>query len=138
LRLPVSKTYEEKIWDHAAGCLIVTEAGGKVADTNGLPLDFTVGRTLSKNKGVIATNQVAHANVIGAVEYILNPPKSTYRITIKRNPPSVDDLRQFLITSLQLPSHLISIDIIPDDDQSVTTTSSSSSATSSSSSQVKI
>ena len=30
LRLPTSKTYVEKIWDHAAGVLVVTEAGGRV------------------------------------------------------------------------------------------------------------
>jgi len=139
LRLPVSNTYQEKIWDHAAGCLIVTEAGGLVTDTNGLPLDFTVGRTLSRNKGVISTNlQAVHSKVLGAVEYVLYPPKSTYRITIKtRNPPSIDILRQEISKFLSLPAHLITINIIPsEDDQSSTTTnlscqSSSPSSTSS-------
>ncbi|KAH8904466.1 3(2),5-bisphosphate nucleotidase HAL2, partial [Coniochaeta sp. PMI_546] len=35
LRLPTSKTYQEKIWDHAAGDLIVREAGGEVTDVLG-------------------------------------------------------------------------------------------------------
>ena len=42
--------YQEKIWDHAAGAVIVEEAGGSVCDLNGQPLDFSVGRTLAKNK----------------------------------------------------------------------------------------
>ncbi|GMH05661.1 hypothetical protein Nepgr_007501 [Nepenthes gracilis] len=35
--------YKEKIWDHAAGVLIVQEAGGVVTDAGGLPLDFSKG-----------------------------------------------------------------------------------------------
>jgi 3'(2'), 5'-bisphosphate nucleotidase len=35
LRLPVRKDYQEKIWDHAAGDLIVREAGGQVTDADG-------------------------------------------------------------------------------------------------------
>jgi 3'(2'), 5'-bisphosphate nucleotidase len=31
------------IWDHAAGVLIVEEAGGKVVDFRGNALDFSVG-----------------------------------------------------------------------------------------------
>ncbi|KAG1249816.1 hypothetical protein G6F68_013128 [Rhizopus microsporus] len=51
LRLPTSKSYVEKIWDHASGNVLVTEAGGKVTDIYGQPLDFSIGRTLEKNKG---------------------------------------------------------------------------------------
>ena len=35
LRLPTRADYREKIWDHAAGALIVTEAGGVVSDLDG-------------------------------------------------------------------------------------------------------
>ncbi|KAI8063188.1 3',5'-bisphosphate nucleotidase [Gongronella butleri] len=72
LRLPTSKTYEEKIWDHASGNVLVTEAGGKVSDINGLPLDFSVGRTLAKNKGVIAANAKIYDNVLAAVQKVLS------------------------------------------------------------------
>jgi 3'(2'), 5'-bisphosphate nucleotidase len=48
--------YREKIWDHAAGSVIVEEAGGKVSDLSGKPLDFRKGRTLEDNRGVLATN----------------------------------------------------------------------------------
>ncbi|EGG99057.1 3'-phosphoadenosine 5'-phosphatase [gamma proteobacterium IMCC2047] len=54
LRLPTSETYREKIWDHAAGKLIVEAAGGKVTDVNGNALDFTLGRHLDNNKGIVA------------------------------------------------------------------------------------
>lgn len=42
LRLPSPKypDYRENIWDHAAGAIVVEEAGGKVTDMYGNPLDF--------------------------------------------------------------------------------------------------
>ncbi len=72
MRLP-SKTsvYEEMIWDHAAGALIVAEAGGRVSDTAGKPLDFSLGRTLRNNVGVIATNGRIHDRVIAAVQAVI-------------------------------------------------------------------
>ena len=48
--------YVEKIWDHAAGSIIITEAGGMLTDLLGAPLDFSRGRTLSSNKGIIASS----------------------------------------------------------------------------------
>ncbi|KAG1365418.1 PAP-specific phosphatase HAL2-like [Cocos nucifera] len=35
--------YKEKIWDHAAGVVIIQEAGGVVTDAGGRPLDFSRG-----------------------------------------------------------------------------------------------
>ncbi|KAL7621878.1 3'(2'),5'-bisphosphate nucleotidase [Parahypoxylon ruwenzoriense] len=72
LRLPVSATYQEKIWDHAAGDLIVREAGGAVTDIHGKRLDFTVGRTLANNKGVVAAPTAAHPQVLAAVTEALS------------------------------------------------------------------
>jgi 3'(2'), 5'-bisphosphate nucleotidase len=71
LRLPTRGDYEERIWDHAAGWLIVAEAGGRVTDVRGNDLDFTRGRTLSANKGVVATNAHVHDRVITAVREVL-------------------------------------------------------------------
>ncbi|MEX1041576.1 MAG: 3'(2'),5'-bisphosphate nucleotidase [Pirellulaceae bacterium] len=68
LRLPTSKGYQEKIWDHAAGCLVIEEAGGKVTDITGQPLDFSRGSTLSSNSGIIATNGHLHAMVVAAIQ----------------------------------------------------------------------
>ncbi|KAJ3355469.1 hypothetical protein HDU83_003447 [Entophlyctis luteolus] len=71
LRIPVSDTYEEKIWDHAGGSLLVQEAGGIVTDVDGKPLDFSVGRTLKNNKGVVAAGSKLHAEVLSAVQKVL-------------------------------------------------------------------
>ncbi len=56
LRLPTKAGYEEKVWDHAAGQAVVEAAGGRVTDLDGKPLDFTQGRTLSANRGIVASN----------------------------------------------------------------------------------
>lgn len=68
LRLPTRPGYAEKIWDHAAGAIVVAEAGGKVTDIHGTPLDFSLGRTLQRNQGVVATNGHLHDAVINAVQ----------------------------------------------------------------------
>jgi len=71
LRLPVRADYQEKIWDHAAGDLIVREAGGKVTDTLGRRLDFSKGRTLQENKGVVAAPRAVHGRVLEVVKEVL-------------------------------------------------------------------
>ena len=48
--------YRERIWDQAAGSLVVEEAGGRITDLEGKPLDFSAGRTLENNRGVLASN----------------------------------------------------------------------------------
>ena len=67
----MSKTYQEKIWDHAAGDLIVREAGGEVTDALGRRLDFSKGRTLAENKGVVAAPIAVHGQVLDAVKAVL-------------------------------------------------------------------
>ncbi len=67
LRLPTRADYQEKVWDHAAGFLVVTEAGGQVTDVDGKPLDFGRGRTLAANRGVVATAGSIHEAVLAAV-----------------------------------------------------------------------
>jgi len=71
LRLPTRKDYQEKIWDHAAGDLIVREAGGQVTDITGKRLDFSKGRTLADNKGVVAAPKDIHPKVLEAVMAVL-------------------------------------------------------------------
>ncbi len=71
LRLPVKKDYQEKIWDHAAGDIIVREAGGQVTDIYGNRLDFSKGRTLAANKGVVAAPKALQDQVIDAVKVVL-------------------------------------------------------------------
>lgn len=67
LRLPTRPGYEEKIWDHAAGYVVVTAAGGVVTDVTGKALDFSRGRTLSANKGVVVAAASLHTEVLAAV-----------------------------------------------------------------------
>ena len=70
LRLPTRADYQEKIWDHAAGSLVVQCAGGAVTDLEGAPLDFTHGRTLNANRGVVATSGAIHDEVVEAVRRV--------------------------------------------------------------------
>jgi 3'(2'), 5'-bisphosphate nucleotidase len=68
LRLPTRRDYVERVWDHAAGAIVVTEAGGKVTDVRGRALDFGCGRGLEENLGVVVTNGRLHDQVLQAVQ----------------------------------------------------------------------
>jgi len=69
LRLPPDDNpgYREKIWDQAAGALVVEEAGGSISDIHGRALDFTAGRALQRNRGVLASNGFLHAALLDAL-----------------------------------------------------------------------
>ena len=60
------KGYREKVWDHAAGVLVIEEAGGRVSDLDGNSLDLTSGRFLGNQRGIIATNGNFHDEVLEA------------------------------------------------------------------------
>lgn len=66
LRLPVKPGYVERIWDHAAGSLIAQEAGLVVTDLNGAPLDFSRGRGLENNVGIVVAPPGLHPQVLQA------------------------------------------------------------------------
>lgn len=69
LRLPSPKypDYRENIWDHAAGTIIVEEAGGKVTDMYGKSLDFITNIKMNDNRGVVVTNGNIHDLVLAAI-----------------------------------------------------------------------
>lgn len=71
LRLPTRKDYQEYIWDHAAGSIIVKEAGGRASDIKGKDLDFSLGMKLSQNLGIVGTNGSLHEPVISAIGEVL-------------------------------------------------------------------
>lgn len=64
---PASPDYRECIWDHAAGMLVVEEAGGIVTDAEGKPLNFLSGRRMTENRGVIATTKILHKQVLSVL-----------------------------------------------------------------------
>ncbi|CAB9522362.1 3'(2'),5'-bisphosphate nucleotidase [Seminavis robusta] len=67
VRLP-KPGYVEWIWDHAAGNVVIEEAGGTMTDTLGNPLDFSLGPKLSPYvKGILMSNGgVFHSALVDA------------------------------------------------------------------------
>ena len=70
LRVPSTAEpgYKENIWDHAAGSIIAEEAGGKVTDVLGRPLDFSCGIKMVKNQGILASNGILHDVILEALK----------------------------------------------------------------------
>lgn len=67
LRLPAKKGYTEKIWDHAAGAFLVEQACGRVTDMDGRELDYSQGRTLTRNRGIVATGGGLQDRILAAL-----------------------------------------------------------------------
>jgi 3'(2'), 5'-bisphosphate nucleotidase len=67
---PSRPDYREMVWDQAAGSIIVEEAGGRVTDLDGKALDFSQGRTLAANRGVLATNGRLHEAILSGLRAI--------------------------------------------------------------------
>ena len=74
LRLPSKKGYIERIWDHAAGALLAQEAGCTVTDIHGNDLDFSQGRGLEKNAGILGAPPQFHARLLAAAREVLKEP----------------------------------------------------------------
>ena len=67
IRLP-PPGYREKIWDHAAGNVFITEAGGTVTDLEGRGLDFTQGRLLDASvTGILSSNGLLHEEFLRTI-----------------------------------------------------------------------
>jgi 3'(2'), 5'-bisphosphate nucleotidase len=60
----IPRDYHSCVWDVAGGALLVEEAGGKVTDADGKELDFTQGRRLENNWGIIAAPAAMHSKVL--------------------------------------------------------------------------
>lgn len=67
---PSRPDYREKIWDQAAGSIVVTEAGGRISDLDGRELDFSRGRSLARNRGILATNGHLHEALLEGLRTI--------------------------------------------------------------------
>lgn len=55
-RKPINPNYREKIWDHAAGYLLLKEAGGYCTDQEKNELIWNFHEELSENFGILATS----------------------------------------------------------------------------------
>ena len=72
LRVPPAESpgYKEKIWDQAAGMIVIEEAGGRVTDLDGKPLDFSAGLQLVNNRGILCSNGVLHERALQVLEAV--------------------------------------------------------------------
>jgi 3'(2'), 5'-bisphosphate nucleotidase len=67
IRFPPDAEFHDAVWDQAPGSLLIEEAGGRVTDLAGEPLDFRTGRRLFRNIGLLASNGVLHAATLEAI-----------------------------------------------------------------------
>jgi 3'(2'), 5'-bisphosphate nucleotidase len=67
---PSQPGYKEKVWDQAAGSLVLEEAGGRITDLDGRALDFNTGRVLANNRGILASNELLHPAALQALQSI--------------------------------------------------------------------
>lgn len=68
MRFPTERHPYEYIWDQAAGQIAIEEAGGRVTDLNGKALDYSQGRKLLANRGVLLSNGHLHAQILSAIK----------------------------------------------------------------------
>lgn len=61
---PQTQSYRENIWDHAAGAIIVEEAGGRVTDMDGKALNYRDSEKMLDNRGVIVSNGAIHDQIL--------------------------------------------------------------------------
>ena len=73
LRLPRAPGYREKVWDHAAGLLLVEEAGGRVTDLAGRAIELGSGSELTPSAGFLASNGRLHGALLAAAASELGP-----------------------------------------------------------------
>jgi 3'(2'), 5'-bisphosphate nucleotidase len=67
IRFPTRDHRHDWIWDQAPGALLIEEAGGRVTDLTGKPLDFTRGVSLTANTGFVASNGWVHDAAIAGI-----------------------------------------------------------------------
>ena len=70
IRFPPHREFHDALWDQAPGCLLIEEAGGTVTDLSGNPLDFTTGRRLLRNTGILASNGILHTAVLDGIRRV--------------------------------------------------------------------
>jgi 3'(2'), 5'-bisphosphate nucleotidase len=64
---PKMPDYKERIWDQS---IVIEEAGGRITDLDGKSLDFSHGRTLATNRGIVATNGLLHDALLAGLRAV--------------------------------------------------------------------
>ena len=65
---PQSKpSWRDQAWDHVAGVAVAGEAGATCTDQDGKALDFSHGRRLEANRGILTTNGPLHGAIVEAI-----------------------------------------------------------------------
>jgi 3'(2'), 5'-bisphosphate nucleotidase len=72
MRVPRRPAKPAYVWDHAGVQLIFTEVGGKITDLDGREIDFTAGRDLANNRGIIAAKRGVHSILLKVVNEVLD------------------------------------------------------------------
>lgn len=71
LRVFKYTSWRSNMWDHAGGVLIFEEAGGRVTDLDGKSIDFTTGRKMSANYGLVCAPSSVHAEILATVREVM-------------------------------------------------------------------
>ena len=93
MRLPTRRDYCECIWDHAAGSIIVEEAGGRVTDIDGRVLQYGHGPRFPSNRGVLATNGSLHGKVVQAIRKSVKSSAAASPVTTDEAVTEPGDIR---------------------------------------------
>jgi 3'(2'), 5'-bisphosphate nucleotidase len=71
IRVPPDPEFHDAVWDQAPGSLLIEEAGGRITDLAGRPLDFKTGRRLRHNTGMLASNGLLHAAALEGIRRVV-------------------------------------------------------------------
>ncbi|KAF2720994.1 myo-inositol-1-monophosphatase [Polychaeton citri CBS 116435] len=72
IRIFKFRSWRSNVWDHAGGILIFTEAGGKVTDLDGNDIDFTKGRKMTENCGLVCAPGSVHSEILALIKEVID------------------------------------------------------------------
>ncbi|KAK8808391.1 hypothetical protein WA158_008292 [Blastocystis sp. Blastoise] len=72
-RYKPTNDYKENVWDHAAGYIIAKESGLIVTDILNKEIDFSTGKKLSNNHGILVSSPSIRPQVMNAIHKVIFP-----------------------------------------------------------------